>query len=138
MKRLLTVLIVGLGLTAASQTSLPWTNGVAIYTNINFGQISVPLSSNAWFAMSWQADQYNGMLGLTGTNRFKAKDIVAAAAWMGCEGSGSTIIAAWQSWLQQQADASVKARAIKQKLNQDIANGTVSDAILDQILALLP
>lgn len=138
MKTLLTLIIVGLGLTAVAQTSIPWTNGVAIYTNINFGQISVPLSSNAWFALSWQADQYNTMLGLSGTNRFKTKDIVAAAAWMGCEGSGSTIIAAWQSWLTQQVESSAKARAIKQKLNQDIANGTVSDAILDQILALLP
>lgn len=112
MKKTLIALLLGLGLTAQAQT-YNWTNG-PIYTNLSYGSLNIPLSSNAYFSLQWQADTWNDQQQLTGTNRFKVKDMVAYTTWWTCE---NNLVAQWQAALQAQADAQATVRKIKQFLN---------------------
>lgn len=131
MRNIIIALLATVAFSATAQTNPGpfWTNNYALgnYTNLTKGNWTCYVSSNAWQAAKWQADQFNNQFGLTGTNRFKVDDAISYAATWALE---NTFVANWQAWLDQQAAQRTKIQRIREALK----NPDLTDATLDKLL----
>lgn len=125
MQKLLIAAIIGLGLTAQAQTNPgPFWAEQPVFTNVLMGALAtVPLSTNGYKAALWTAQKWNAQYGLSGTNRYGVRDVIACAAWHKIE----SLVPEWQAELDAVAD--------RQKIRSALTEAT--EAQLNQIKAIL-